>query len=89
MGQPRGLKHWRYNHNFVHHKYANILGMDDDVGYGLLRVTRDQRWKRHNLFNLVFNTMLAVAFEWGVGLQHVELGKIFKGRAARRPGSDP
>ncbi|BBY07533.1 fatty acid desaturase family protein [Mycobacterium noviomagense] len=75
-------KHWRYNHNFVHHKYANILGMDDDVGYGLLRVTRDQRWKRHNLFNLVFNTMLAVAFEWGVGLQHVELGKIFKGRAA-------
>jgi linoleoyl-CoA desaturase len=75
-------KHWRYNHNFVHHKYANILGMDDDVGYGMLRVTRDQRWKRHNLFNVVFNTILAVAFEWGVGLQHVELGKIFKGRAA-------
>src|SRR3984957_20367011 len=31
-------KHWRYTHNFVHHKYTNILGMDDDVGYGLLRV---------------------------------------------------
>ncbi|EUA07064.1 stearoyl-CoA 9-desaturase [Mycobacterium xenopi 4042] len=75
-------KHWRYNHNFVHHKYANILGMDDDVGYGMLRVTRDQRWKRHNLFNLVFNTILAIGFEWGVGLQHVEIGKIFKGRAA-------
>jgi NADPH-dependent stearoyl-CoA 9-desaturase len=39
-------KHWRYSHNFVHHKYTNILGMDDDVGYGLLRVTRDQRWAR-------------------------------------------
>jgi fatty acid desaturase len=75
-------KHWRYNHNFVHHKYANILGMDDDVGYGMLRVTRDQRWKRHNLFNLLFNTILAIGFEWGVGLQHVEIGKIFKGRAA-------
>ena len=42
-------KHWRYTHNFVHHKYTNILGMDDDVGYGLLRVTRDQRWKRFNI----------------------------------------
>src|SRR5581483_2188130 len=57
-------KHWRYTHNFVHHKYTNILGMDDDVGYGLLRVTRDQPWKRFNLFNLVYNTLLALGFEW-------------------------
>jgi len=74
-------KHWRYTHNFVHHKYANILGMDDDVGYGMLRVTRDQRWKRYNVFNLLFNTLLAILFEWGVGLQHVEIGKIVKRRA--------
>ncbi|KAA8959498.1 fatty acid desaturase [Mycobacterium sp.] len=74
-------KHWRYTHNFVHHKYVNILGMDDDVGYGMLRVTRDQRWKRHNLFNVLFNALLAVMFEWGVGLQHVEIGKIVKHRA--------
>src|ERR1700759_1759506 len=73
-------KHWRYPHNFVHHKYTNILGMDDDVGYGLLRVTRDQPWKRFNLLNLVFNTLLSVGFEWGVGLQHVEIGKIVKKR---------
>ena len=38
-------KHWRFTHNFMHHKYTNILGMDDDVGYGVLRVTRDQKWK--------------------------------------------
>jgi len=73
-------KHWRYTHNFVHHKYTNILGMDDDVGYGLLRVTRDQRWKRFNIFNLLYNTLLALGFEWGVGLQHVEIGKILKKR---------
>ena len=42
-------KHWRFTHNFMHHKYTNILGMDDDVGYGMLRVTRDQRWKPFNL----------------------------------------
>src|SRR6201995_1508852 len=73
-------KHWRYTHNFVHHKYTNILGMDDDVGYGMLRVTRDQRWKKVNLFNLVWNSLLAMLFEWGVGLQHVEIGKILKKR---------
>ena len=39
------------HHNFMHHKYTNILGMDDDVGYGMLRVTRDQRWKPFNLAN--------------------------------------
>ncbi|KWX67247.1 fatty acid desaturase [Mycobacterium sp. NAZ190054] len=77
-------KHWRFTHNFMHHKYTNILGMDDDVGYGLIRVTRDQRWRPMNVLNLFFNTMLAVGFEWGVGLQHLELGKIFKGRDDRR-----
>jgi NADPH-dependent stearoyl-CoA 9-desaturase len=67
----------------MHHKYTNILGMDDDVGYGMLRVTRDQRWQRFNLGNLLFNTVLAAGFEWGVGLQHLELGKMFKGRDNR------
>jgi fatty acid desaturase len=76
-------KHWRFTHNFMHHKYTNILGMDDDVGYGVMRVTRDQRWKPFNLSNLLFNTILALGFEWGVGLQHLELGKLYKGRDDR------
>jgi linoleoyl-CoA desaturase len=79
-------KHWRYTHNFVHHKYTNILGMDDDVGYGMLRVTRDQRWKRYNILNLVWNTLLSLLFEFGVGLQHVELGKIMKHRMDQEDG---
>ncbi|BBX17911.1 stearoyl-CoA 9-desaturase [Mycolicibacterium duvalii] len=77
-------KHWRFTHNFMHHKYTNILGMDDDVGYGLLRVTRDQKWTPANLLNIPFNAMLATFFEWGVGLQHLEIGKVFKGRDDRR-----
>ena len=40
--------HWKHTHNYIHHKYTNVLGMDDDVGYGLLRVTRDQRWHGDN-----------------------------------------
>ncbi len=77
-------KHWRFTHNFMHHKYTNILGMDDDVGYGVIRVTRDQAWKPFNLSNLFFNALLSIGFEWGVGLQHLELGKITKGRDDRR-----
>lgn len=69
-------KHWRITHNVAHHKYTNILGMDDDVGYGLLRVTRDDPWTPRNLLNVAFNSMLAVGFEWGIGLQHLELRKI-------------
>ncbi|MEE4021656.1 fatty acid desaturase [Gordonia sp. PKS22-38] len=67
--------HWKHTHNYIHHKYTNVLGMDDDVGYGLLRVTRDQRWRPFYLGNLAYNTVLALLFEWGVAVQHLELGK--------------
>ncbi len=77
-------KHWKATHNFQHHKYTNILGMDDDVGYSTLRVTRDQPWKGYNLGNLLFNTILAVGFEWGIGLQPIEFGKLLE----EGPGRD-
>jgi len=70
-------KHWRTAHNFQHHQYTNILGMDDDVGYTVLRVTRDQPWEPYNIGNLLYNAILALGFEWGIGLQPVEFGKIF------------
>jgi NADPH-dependent stearoyl-CoA 9-desaturase len=71
-------KHWRSTHNYQHHKYTNIVGMDDDIGYAILRVTRDQPWKPHNIGNLLFNTTLAIGFEWGIGFQPIELGKVLK-----------
>jgi fatty acid desaturase len=76
-------KHWRFTHNFQHHKYTNILGMDDDVGYSTLRVTRDQPWKGYTIGNLLFNTLLAIGFEWGIGLQPIESGNILKGGSDR------
>ncbi|BAH54644.1 fatty acid desaturase family protein [Rhodococcus opacus] len=75
--------HWKQTHNYLHHKYTNVLGMDDDVGYGLLRVTRDQRWKPFNAGNLVYNTLLALFFQYGVAAQHLELGKVAKGRVPK------
>ena len=78
-------KHWRHTHNYMHHKYTNILDMDDDVGYGLLRVTRDQEWTPRNILNPFFNLMLAAGFEWGIALQHLELRKIL--RSETRPAT--
>jgi linoleoyl-CoA desaturase len=74
-------KHWKHTHNYVHHKYTNMLGMDDDIGYGLLRVTRDQRWKPFYLGNPVYCLMMQMFFEFGVAVQHLELGRVAKGRA--------
>jgi NADPH-dependent stearoyl-CoA 9-desaturase len=71
-------KHWISAHNVKHHKYTNILDMDDDVGYYILRVTRDQPWEPYNLGNLLFNTFLALGFEWGIGLQTVDFEKLLK-----------
>jgi len=71
-------KHWKATHNFQHHKYTNILDMDEDVGYSTLRVTRDQPWKASNLGNLLFNAILALGFEWGIGLQPIDFGKVLE-----------
>ncbi|WP_216894115.1 fatty acid desaturase family protein [Nocardia alni] len=78
-------EHWKITHNFLHHKYTNVLGMDDDIGYGLLRVTRDQRWSPFYLGQPVYNLLLQMFFEYGVAIQHLELGKLAKKKWA--PGS--
>ncbi|HZQ32744.1 MAG TPA: acyl-CoA desaturase [Mycobacterium sp.] len=61
--------HWRYAHNYRHHVFTNVLGEDDDLGYGVLRVTRDQEWRLTNLLQPARNVLLAVMFEWGIALQ--------------------
>lgn len=57
---------WRYSHNYRHHVFTNVLGVDDDLGFGVLRVTRDQPWKREHLWQPLRNLLLALVFEWGI-----------------------
>lgn len=59
-------RQWRYSHNYRHHVFSNVLGVDDDLGFGVLRVTRDQPWKREHLFQPLRNMLLAIVFEWGI-----------------------
>ncbi len=59
---------WRYSHNYRHHMFTNVIGVDDDLGFGVLRVTRDQEWRRCNLFQPLRSVLLAIMFEWGIAM---------------------
>jgi fatty acid desaturase len=59
---------WRYSHNYRHHVNTNIVGVDDDLGYGVLRVSRDQKWRPEHLIQPLRSVLLAVGFEWGIAL---------------------
>jgi fatty acid desaturase len=58
--------HWMSSHNHRHHLFTNVIGVDDDLGFGVLRVTREQEWRPANLFQPLRAVLLAAAFEWGV-----------------------
>ncbi|UUS66503.1 MULTISPECIES: acyl-CoA desaturase [unclassified Acinetobacter] len=67
---------WKYTHNYVHHTYTNIVGMDHDVGYGLIRVSESQKWEPRFLFNIPLAAQLMVFFEWYVGIQRLHLEDV-------------
>ncbi len=69
-------EHWKKSHNFIHHKYTNVVGLDDDIGYGIMRLTRDQRWERWMIGNPVYNLLLGTFFEWGVAAHGLETAKV-------------
>jgi fatty acid desaturase len=69
---------WKHSHNFVHHTFTNVMGKDNDVGYGILRVTEDQKWHPVYLGQPVYNALLALFFEWGVALHDLDIVAIRK-----------
>ncbi|QZY29781.1 fatty acid desaturase family protein [Nocardioides coralli] len=70
---------WKHSHNYVHHQFTNVLGYDNDIGYGILRMAREQKWHPANLGQPLYNAMLATAFEWGVALHDLDIERIRKG----------
>ena len=71
---------WRYSHNYRHHVFNNIVGVDDDLGFGVIRVTRDEPWKPEHLVQPLRNILLAAIFEWGIGLHGVHSERDRVGR---------
>jgi linoleoyl-CoA desaturase len=71
--------HWRHSHNVEHHTHTNIVGRDRDFGYGFFRLSDAQPWRPHHLFQPVTSGLLALLFQWGVGLHDVELDEWLGG----------
>src|SRR5438309_3300016 len=70
---------WRHSHNYLHHTHTNVLGKDRDIGYGILRMSEDQPWRKRDLGNPVYATLLALLFQWGVAVHDLEVERIEAG----------
>jgi linoleoyl-CoA desaturase len=66
---------WQHSHNQVHHTYTNIVGKDNDLGYGIMRVDEDQKWHPFFLAQPFWNFVNACFFEYGIAAYDLELGK--------------
>ena len=75
---------WRKTHNFRHHTYTNIHGMDEDLGYGVLRLFPEQKWHPARLGQPLYALIFAILFEWGVAIQDLRLGRWLTGRISKK-----
>jgi NADPH-dependent stearoyl-CoA 9-desaturase len=66
---------WKHSHNELHHTYTNVIGKDNDLGYGIMRVDEDQKWHPLYLAQPVWNFINACFFEYGIAAYDLELGK--------------
>ncbi|WP_082567334.1 fatty acid desaturase family protein [Janibacter sp. Soil728] len=67
--------HWKSSHNQVHHTYTNVVGHDNDLGYGIMRVDDAQKWYPGYLIQPVTQFINATLFEYGIAAYDLELGK--------------
>ena len=75
---------WKHSHNELHHTYTNVVGKDNDLGYGIMRVDEDQRWHPMYLGQPLWNFINACFFEYGIAAYDLELGKNLKVPKAKR-----
>ena len=75
---------WRKTHNHIHHTYTNVIGRDDDIGYGVLRIFPEQPWHPVNLLQPLYATLMAVLFQYGVGIQDAKIDKVLAGKMPLR-----
>ncbi len=76
---------WKHSHNELHHRYTNVLGKDNDLGYGIMRVDEDQPWSPGHLGQPFYNLLNACFFEYGIAAYDLELGKNLKDGGHKTP----
>ncbi|KAB1914099.1 acyl-CoA desaturase [Micromonospora sp. AMSO31t] len=76
---------WKHSHNELHHRYTNVLGKDNDLGYGIMRVDEDQPWHPAYLGQPFYNFVNACFFEYGIAAYDLELGENLKNGRHKDP----
>ena len=76
---------WKHSHNELHHTYTNVIGKDNDLGYGIMRVDEEQRWAPAHLGQPLWCFINAVFFEYGIAAYDLDLGAVIK----RKQTGDP
>jgi linoleoyl-CoA desaturase len=76
---------WQKAHNQTHHTYTNIIGQDNDLGYGIMRVDEDQEWKRRYLVQPAWNFVTACIFEYGIAMFDLDLGDHIRDKRSMSP----
>ncbi len=75
---------WKHSHNELHHTYTNVIGKDNDLGYGIMRVDEEQRWHPMYLGQPLWNFINACFFEYGIAAYDLELGKNLASEKRRK-----
>ncbi|MEU4311023.1 acyl-CoA desaturase [Nocardia sp. NPDC024068] len=60
--------HWKRAHNHIHHTYTNVYGMDEDLGFVVLRMTRDEPWRPIHLIQPITSLVVAAGFEVAIAI---------------------
>ena len=76
---------WKHSHNFIHHTYTNIRGKDKDLGYEIMRIDPNQKWRPVYLAQPLYNLLLTALFEWGVAVHDMDIDAI---RRHEKPWSE-
>ncbi|MFT4084866.1 MAG: acyl-CoA desaturase [Nocardioides sp.] len=78
---------WKKTHNETHHTYTNIIGKDNDLGWGIMRVDEDQPWAPRCLWQPVMNFLNMCVFEYGIAMYDLDMGETLRKRKLGRPAS--
>ncbi|MFE9694938.1 fatty acid desaturase family protein [Micromonospora sp. NPDC005806] len=76
---------WKQSHNELHHRFTNVVGKDNDLGYGIMRVDEDQEWRPMHLGQPLWNLINACFFEYGIAAYDLELGDNLKDGRHKSP----
>ncbi len=75
---------WRHFHNYMHHHYTNVHGLDRDFGYGMLRLSAETPWEPRYLTQAPYAVLVALLFEWAIAIHNMEFERLRTNREATK-----